>query len=214
MVEIVRHFNLHVLCFELLLLVLLIRLLLLSTERVTIIEEVRRVLIAVVTRALHILVAIRVVGLIVIALTRVRLLLLRCVGILILLILCIRDFRFEDLVDDIDLFPSQLGWNILVVVVIQLRLALVLLKDFVNSQLDSSHFAICYCEFADLWVVIQNKFELIANNLLRRLTSESTSLNENLETWVLRWPRWIRIIIELRQVGQMLPLIVEFGGTD
>ena len=197
MVEIVRHFNLHVLCFELLLLVLLIRLLLLSTERVTVIKEIRRVLIAVVTRALHILVAIRVVGLIVIALTRVRLLLLRCVGILILLILCIRDFRFEDLVDDIDLFPSQCGWNILVVVVIQLRLALVLLKDFVNSQLDSSHFAICYCEFADLWVVIQNKFELIANNLLRRLPCESTSLNENLETRVLWWPRWIRIIIEL-----------------
>ena len=196
MVEIVRHFNLHVLCFELLLLVLLIRLLLLSTERVTVIEEVRRVLVAVVTRALHILVAIRVVGLIVIALTRVRLL-LRCVGILILLILCIRDFRFEDLVDDIDLFPSQCGWNILVVVVIQLRLALVLLKDFVNSQLDSSHFAICYCEFADLWVVIQNKFELIANYLLRRLPCESTSLNENLETRVLWWPRWIRIIIEL-----------------
>ena len=214
MVEIVRHFDLHVLCFELLLLVLLIRLLLLSTERVTIIEEVRRVLVAVVTRALHILVAIRVVGLIVIALARVRLLLLRCVGILILLILCIRDFRFEDLVDDIDLFPRQLGWNILVVVVIQLRLALVLLKDFVNSQLDSSHFAICYCEFADLRVVIQNKFELIANYLLRRLTSEPTPLNENLETRVLRWPRWIRIIVELRQVGQMLPLIVEFGGTN
>lgn len=55
---------------------------------------------------------------------------------------------------------------------------LLLRVNFVDAQLCSAELVACHCEFADVRVVIQDKFELITNQLLDSLLLKTAPLCE------------------------------------
>ena len=102
----------------------------------------------------------------------------------------------KQFLNDIVLFPDHDGWDLLwcttvrvvavpMVVLIWLDVFLFEVEDFVDSQLDSSHFTVCDSIFAHARVVIQDELELIAKELLGRSTSEATALEEESQSAVL-----------------------------